>query len=102
MNDDIISEIIGQKERCNNKAEWKLTESDPLDYTFTCAEHLSLMISPQTSKIDDTKDDNERCCFITADNIGNYCTCRKPKANHNYFGPHHGIDCPLFQKEYQK
>ena len=29
------------------------------------------------------------------------CSCPKPKGNTEYTGPHHNIDCPMFQLEYQ-
>lgn len=91
--------------RCVNGAEWELLESDPYNSTFSCTEHLSLMISVDTVEIHKADNPKEHCYFVASsvtDNLEKYCTCKQPKANAKYYGPHHDINCPLFQKDYQR
>ena len=52
------------KTGCTKKAEWALHEVDPYMDTYSCTDHLSLMVVVEIEQIEKYAGD-EICCFIS-------------------------------------
>lgn len=56
---------MSDNQQCTNRAEWWLTEGrGPDQYTVSCTEHLSVMVSDETSSIAPYGAEEEPCCYV--------------------------------------
>jgi len=49
---------------CPKLAEWEIIGKRPDDSTYSCTEHLSMMLSDETIEIVPHHNERDQCCFL--------------------------------------